>query len=93
MSEKNGNETENADKDDTDFRKLGEEGMSILTAQGAISRKLRRELTENYDILELMNQGRYFKARACSKDGRRLYELLIDKQTNDIRVVSQSRLR
>jgi hypothetical protein len=78
--------------DESDLRKLGEEGMSILTAQVSINRKLRKEIMQKYDLQELKNLGRYFKARAYSKDGQHCYELLIDKQTNNIQVVSQSRV-
>jgi hypothetical protein len=48
---------------------------------------------EQYDLMELENQGRYFKAKAYGKDGRHVYELLIDKQTGDIQVIAQSRVR
>jgi hypothetical protein len=78
--------------DESDLRKLGEEGMSILTAQMSINRKLRKEIMQKYDLQELKNLGRYFKAKAYSKDGQHCYELLIDKQTNNIQVVSQSRV-
>jgi hypothetical protein len=85
--------TKNSEKSvESDLRKLGEEGMSILTAQAAINRELREKIMEKYDIIELKNLGRYFKAKACSKDGQHFYELLIDKQTNNIRIVSQSRV-
>jgi hypothetical protein len=65
---------------------------SILTAQASINRKLRKEIMQKYDLQELKNLGRYFKAKAYSKDGQHCYELLIDKQTNNIQVVSQSRV-
>lgn len=77
---------------ESDLRKLGEEGMSILTAHAAINRELRGKIMEKYDIVELINLGRYFKAKACSKDGQNFYELLIDKQSNNIQIVSQSRM-
>jgi hypothetical protein len=44
---------------------------------------------EDYDLLELENKGRCYAAKALSKDGPWLNELLIDKQTGNIQVVSR----
>ena len=47
---------------------------------------------EDYDLLELADKGRYYVAKACSKDGHWLNELLIDKQTGNIRVANRQRV-
>ena len=69
----------------------GTDGMGRVTAMEAIDRKLRKELMDNYDLIELVNKGRYYTAKAYSKDGSWLNELLIDKQTGNIQVVSRNR--
>jgi hypothetical protein len=74
--------------DDSSFT-LGGDGMSTATARIAISRKLRKRLMADYDLLELENKGRYYAAKAFSKDGPWLNELLIDKQTGSIQVVGR----
>lgn len=65
------------------------DGMSTSTARVAISAKLRRKIMQDYDLLELVNKGHYYIAKAHSKDGSWAYELLVDKQTGDIRIVNQ----
>ncbi|MBU2497389.1 MAG: hypothetical protein KKE57_00660 [Proteobacteria bacterium] len=65
------------------------DGMGRVTAMEAIDKKLRKDLLDNYDLIELVNKGRYYTAKAYSKDGRWLNELLIDKQTKSIQVVSK----
>jgi len=67
------------------------DGMSTGTAKLAINKKLRKLLLENYDLIELINKGRYYAAKACSKDNLWLYELLIDKQSGSIQIVSKKR--
>ncbi|RJR54820.1 MAG: hypothetical protein C4576_00380 [Desulfobacteraceae bacterium] len=69
----------------------GTDGMGTATAKMAIDRKLRKELMENYDLMEVVNRGRYYTAKALSKDGRWVFELLIDKQRGSIEVVSKTR--
>lgn len=69
----------------------GIDGMSTGTARLAIDKKLRKQLLENYDLIELINKGRYYVAKACSKDTLWLYELLIDKQSGSIQVVSKTK--
>lgn len=65
------------------------DGMSEATARVAIDRDLRRKIMQDFDLVELENKGRYFAAKAYSKDGRWLNELLIDKQTGNITVVDR----
>jgi len=65
------------------------DGMSSVTARLAISKKLRKQLLGNYDLIELVNKGRYYTAKAYSKDGHWLCELLIDKQDGEIQIVSK----
>ena len=71
--------------------KSSRDGMSTATARIAIGKKLRKKITEDYDLLELADKGRYYVAKACSKDGHWLNELLIDKQTGNIQVVNRQR--
>jgi len=79
------------EKDDGVF-KPGREGMSTATARIAISRKLRKKITEDYDLLEVADKGRYYVAKAYSKDGHWLNELIIDKQTANIQVVNRQHI-
>ena len=72
--------------------KSGRDGMSTATARIAIGKKLRKKIMEDYDLLELADKGRYYVAKAYSKDGHWLNELLIDKQTGNIQVVNRQRV-
>lgn len=63
--------------------------MSTATARVAIDHDLREKIMQDFDLVELENKGRYFAAKAYSKDGRWLNELLIDKQTGNITVASR----
>jgi len=67
------------------------DGMSTVTAKLAIDKKLRKQLLENYDLIELINKGRYYVAKALSKDSLWFYELLIDKQSGSIQIVSKKK--
>jgi hypothetical protein len=69
----------------------GLDGMGTFTARSAVDRKLRKQLMENYDLVEMVNKGRYYTAKALSKDGRWFYELLIDKQRGTLEIVSKAR--
>ena len=55
--------------------------------------KLHKELMDHYDLVELINKGRYYTAKAFSKDGRWLNELLIDKQSGTIQVVTKKQAK
>jgi hypothetical protein len=79
------------EKDNTVFTS-SRDGMSTATARIAISRKLRNKIMEDYDLLELADKGRYYVAKAHSKDGHWLNELLIDKQTANIQVANRQRV-
>jgi hypothetical protein len=68
---------------------LSGDGMSTATARLAMDRKVRKKLLEDYDLLELENKGRYYAAKAYTKDRRWLTELLIDKQSGSIQVVNR----
>ncbi|MCK8602861.1 hypothetical protein [Desulfoferrobacter suflitae] len=76
------------DRDD-DSSIPGKDGMSAATAKAVIDRDLRQKIMQDYDLVELENKGRYYAAKAYSKDGCWLNELLIDKQTGSISVVSR----
>ena len=55
--------------------------MGTFTAKLAIDRKLRKELMENYDLIEVVNKGRYYTAKAYSKSDKKalFQELTIEK--------------
>jgi hypothetical protein len=72
--------------------KCSRDGMSTATARIAISRKLRKKIVEDYDLLDLADKGRYYVAKAYSKDGHWLNELLIDKQTGNIQLVHRQHI-
>ena len=72
-----------------DIFKSSRDGMSTAMARIAIGKKLRKKITDDYDLLELADKGRYYAAKAHSKDGHWLNELLIDKQTGNIQVVNR----
>ena len=67
----------------------GPDGMGSWTAKVEINKKLRKRLLTEYDLVQLVNQGRYYSAKAYSKDGLWAYDLLIDKQTSNIQVVNK----
>jgi hypothetical protein len=79
------------EEDETIF-KSGRDGMSTATARITIDRKLRKKIMEDYDLLELADKGRYYVAKAYSKDGQWLNELLIDKQTGNIQVANRQHI-
>ena len=81
-----------SEKEETIF-KSGRDGMSTATARIVIDRRLRRKIVEDYDLVELADKGRYYAAKAYSKDGQWLNELLIDKQTGNIQVVNRQHMR
>lgn len=77
---------------DEGFEPAGD-GMSSLTARVAISHDLRKQLIREYDIIELKNRGRYYDAVVQTKDGHWALQLLIDKQSGDVQVVSKKEKR
>ena len=81
-----------ATKDGSSFRPRGD-GMSTATARIAIDRRLRKKIMEDYNLMELADKGRYYVAKAYSKDGHWLNELLIDKQTGNIQVANRQHVR
>jgi len=86
------NDDSTSEKEETIF-KSGRDGMSTATARIVIDRRLRRKIVEDYDLVELADKGRYYAAKAYSKDGQWLNELLIDKQTGNIQVVNRQHMR
>lgn len=86
------NDDSTSEKEETIF-KSGRDGMSTATARIVIDRRLRRKIVEDYDPVELADKGRYYAAKAYSKDGQWLNELLIDKQTGNIQVVNRQHMR
>lgn len=82
-------ETAGDSPQDVGFLRTDEEGMSEATARIVIEKNLRRKIMQDYDLLEVENKGRYYVAKAYSKDGNWLNELLIDKQSGAIQVVNR----
>jgi hypothetical protein len=79
--------------EDVGSLRTDEEGMSTATARLVIEKKLRAKIMQDYDLLEVENKGRYYAAKAYSKDGSWLNELLIDKQSGAIQVVNRMKRR
>jgi len=46
----------------------GLDGMGTGTAKLAISKKLQKQVLENYDLIALSNRGRYYAVKVSSKD-------------------------
>lgn len=86
---KAGTEDEVELAEDLNSLRTDEEGMSPATAALVIEKKLRTKIMQDYDLLEVENKGRYYVAKAYSKDGSWLNELLIDKQSGAIQVVNR----
>lgn len=90
MTEQNKNPKNDSEVfDDEDPFIPSKDGMSTATARVAIDHDLRKKIMQDFDLVELENKGRYYAAKAYSKDGRWLNELLIDKQTGNITVASR----
>jgi len=75
--------------DDMDDFQPSLDGMSEGTARLAIDKNLRQKLQRDYDVQSIYNQGHYFAAKVTSKDGHTVYELLINKHTGDVQIISQ----
>lgn len=86
-----GEAAETESGEDDSFVPSGD-GMSTATARVAISASLRKKIMQDYDLLELINKAHYYIARAHSKDGMWAYELLVDKQTGEVRVINQKEI-
>jgi len=83
-----GKEASEATEDVSSLR-TDEEGMSAVTARLIIEKNLRRKIVQEYDLVDVENKGRYYSAKAYSRDGVWLNELLIDKQSGTIQVVNR----
>lgn len=62
-----------------------QEGMSAGTARLIIERFCRLEQMENCEVRDLENRGRYFRVRMAGPGGRVYRELLVDKQSGQVR--------
>ncbi|MBW1980531.1 MAG: hypothetical protein JRJ12_04875 [Deltaproteobacteria bacterium] len=83
----------NSTTDEERATRAGLDGMGTATARIEISRSLRKKILQEYDLVDLENKGRYYAAKAYSKDGRWFNELLIDKQTGNIQVMNRQEIR
>jgi hypothetical protein len=63
------------------------DGMSTGTARIVIEQEMNRSLQEEFDIEQVENQGRYYRARIVRQDGTTLQRLLVDKQTGTVRML------
>lgn len=62
-----------------------QEGMSAGTARLIIERFCQLEQAENCEVRNLENRGRYFRVRMAGPGGRAYRELLVDKQSGQVR--------
>ena len=63
------------------------DGMSEGTASLVIKKAVSEKLDGDYEVDALANKGRYYTASIINTDGSILKELLVDKQTGDVRFV------
>jgi len=73
--------------DDCEKVQLIRDGMSMGTATLVIDQAVNAQHTENYEIKEIENVGRYYTASIVGQDGLIIQKLLVDKQTGDVRFV------
>lgn len=60
------------------------DGMSTGTARIIIEDEIDGRMTDDYNIGELENRGRYYAARIVRPDGSAIRRLLVDKQTGKV---------
>ncbi|MFO7877182.1 MAG: hypothetical protein R6U55_11445 [Desulfovermiculus sp.] len=65
------------------------DGMSDSTARLVIDKSLRERLQKEYDILSIENKGQYYAAKVTSKGEQEAYDLLLNKQTGEVQIISQ----
>lgn len=63
------------------------DGMSMGTATLVIDQAVRRTHEDSYELKELENVGRYYRASIVNQNGTIIQKLLVDKQTGDVRFV------
>lgn len=63
------------------------EGMSEGTASLIIEDAVSDKLDGDYAVAGLSNKGRYYTASIVKHDGTLIQNLLVDKQTGDVRFV------
>ncbi len=73
--------------DDCEKVQIIRDGMSMGTATLVIDQAASAKHTENYEINDLENMGRYYTASIVGHDGLIIQKLLVDKQTGDVRFV------
>lgn len=62
-------------------------GMSMGTATLVIGSAVRQKVTGDDQLEALENRGRYYTASIVNHDGSIFQELLVDKQTGEVRFV------
>jgi len=62
-----------------------QEGMSTGTATLLISDAMSDKYTEDFQLKPLENRGRYFTGHVVDQDGNVIENLLVDKQTGQVR--------
>lgn len=62
------------------------DGMSTGTARIIIEREVSRQISEEFNISQVENKGRYYIAKIVRPDGSPIQRLLIDKQTGSVQM-------
>jgi len=86
-------EEESLSGDDIVAESSDEESMSRDTAKVVIGKHIRKKLMEEYELQVFKDAGRYFIVKARSKDGKWLYELMVDKQSEHVTISDQKSLK
>lgn len=62
-----------------------QEGMSTGTATVLISDAMSDKYAEDFQLKHLENRGRYFTGQVVDQHGKVIENLLVDKQTGEVR--------
>ena len=65
------------------------DGMSTGTARIIIEREMSQALQEKFNVDQVKNLGRYYLARIVRHDGTTIQNLLVDKQTGNVRMAGK----
>ncbi len=78
-------ESDSNQADETDPLTEYLDGMGTATARILIDRHIDDKVLEKYGLKELKNAGRYYIAQIKEANGKLIDEVLVDKQTGNIR--------
>ncbi len=62
-------------------------GMSMETATLVLDSAVRQKVAGDYRLEALENRGRYYTATIVNRDGSIFQEMLVDKQTGEVRFI------